>query len=499
MDNFEKIEQDIDGWLYELLDENIPRYKYIYHCNMAYTDIMVDYKIIFTTMERHCLFALNYLTHIAYLKLKEEEVFDYSIDSELYQTAFMMLLHGMHYSILCDNFTKVHSGDSRIHIQGNKIKFDTVNPPRSHYKYLNDFIMRMGLNYTLQLANEKLLQDGENDEIIAMKLMDVYMHYWDENMCNEDYEPYSAMDWCGISTFFIIAAMRRFNKLYKQNMDITKLKISDMLIIISPGKVPHIRDYVPSTNDAMYNQALEDHIYKPLGTGLYPKENIAHAPLVRTKDGYIFANALVILFNDSLESQFLDCMRKYDNKRYLRIKDKIKEREIPLIQRLVEYKLSNIKVITNCNVKIPGTRKNKRECDVILVDEHGFVLYLEVKDYYNPQSWSEKRSLDKELSEALEKLPKQLEAIEMDWEKIKAVYDISCNITSIQGMIVSHNYTGVNVPIEKGRPIVRTVDLISSIVSKDSLKDIYMDCCEIDNIYPKRNMRLLHIQNINLS
>ena len=39
-----EIESEIDNWLINNLDESIPRNKYIYHCNLAFIDIIVSKK-----------------------------------------------------------------------------------------------------------------------------------------------------------------------------------------------------------------------------------------------------------------------------------------------------------------------------------------------------------------------------------------------------------------------------------------------------------------------
>lgn len=479
------IEDEIDRWIYDKLDSNIPRNKYIYHCNLAYIDIMIDQKMLFTPYEHHLLFSLNYNVHIAYNKLEEEDTFDYTFDFNLYPIAFQMIIMGMNYSMLCDIFPLLHSGKAVMNKKGRDIFFEIDNFPKKHYKFINDFSMRKCLSYTLQMANGGLQEKHTDDEDIAMKLADLYMHFWSENMQYDDYEPYTRMDWGGISFFFIVAAMRRFNKLYKKDFDIVSLDSQKMMILMSPKGTSKMRGFVPTKNDELYQQALEDHIYKPQGKGLYPKSNIADAPLIRTKDGYIFANSLVILFNDSAETQFLNYLRRCDNKRYLRIKDKIKEREIPLIQEMIKCKFPSIKTIANFNVKIPMQKKGERECDLLLVDELGVAIYLEIKHFYNPQSYCEKKVLDKELNKALEKIPKQLNAISEDWEKLKKKYNLQCNLNKIYGVIVSHYYTGVDVEIKPETPIVSSSDLFESIAEAKSLKDIYYGCREIDELYPK--------------
>ena len=479
------IESSIDRWLFDKLDVNIPRNKYIYHCNLAYLDIMVDQKMLFTPYERHYLFSLNYNIHIAYKKLIEEDQFDYRFDYQLYPVAFKMILMGMQYSMLCDIFPLLHSDKAEMTKKGSDIFFKIDDLPRKHYKFINDFSMRKCLSYTLQMANGKLVESNVNDDSVAMKLADLYLHFWSENMQNDDYEPYTRMDWGGISFFLIVAAMRRFNMLYKKDFDIAALDSQKMMILMSPNGVPRMRDFVPSKDDGLYKKALEDHIFKPQGKGLYPKASIADAPLIRTKDGYVFANSLVLLFNDSSETQFLNYLRRCDNKRYLRIKDKIKERVIPLIQEMVKYKFPRAKSIANFYVKIPMHEDKERECDLLLIDENGVAIYLEIKHFYNPQSFCEEKVLDKELVKALDKLPKQLDAIRNDWGKLKKQYDLPYDLLKLYGVIVSHYYTGVDVEIRSETPIVNSAILFESIVEAKSLEDIYVSCREIDELYPQ--------------
>ena len=42
------------------------------------------------------------------------------------------------------------------------------------------------------MANGKL--EKCDDEEIAMQLSKLYMNFWNENMINEDYEPYSSLE-----------------------------------------------------------------------------------------------------------------------------------------------------------------------------------------------------------------------------------------------------------------------------------------------------------------
>ena len=145
------------------------------------------------------MFSLSYNTHIAHLKLKEELNFDYSFDHALYAFAFDMILRGMQYSMLCDIFPLLHSGKATMRIEGSNIFFDVRSIPKKNYRYISDYSIRKALSYTLQTANGKFT--NWDDEKIAMKLSDLYIHFWNENMIYSDYEPYSRLDWGGISFF----------------------------------------------------------------------------------------------------------------------------------------------------------------------------------------------------------------------------------------------------------------------------------------------------------
>ena len=329
----------------------------------------------------------------------------------------------------------------------------------------------------------------EDDEDIAMKLANIYMHFWNENMLYEDYEPYSRLCYGGISFFFVLASMRRFDKLYKRDFDIVSLDSQKVMILLSPEGVKKIKDYVPEENEELYNKALEEHIYKITTDKLYPKLNITDAPINRTSDGYMFVNPLVVLFNDSCESQFLNYIRKCDNSRYLKIKDKIKERIIPLIIEMIKYKFPKTSAIPNFYVKIPLQKKNRRECDLLLVDENGCALYIEVKHFYYPQSFCETKNLDNELEKALNKMPEQLKAIKESWGDIQKNYNVKADLCKIFGVVVSHRYCGYDVPIDENTPIVSSSTLYESIANASSLEEIYNGCKEVDIIYP--NLRFI--------
>lgn len=480
-----EIEENIDKYMFHMLDESLPRNQYIYHCNLAYIDLIIDTKILFTVYEKDYLFSLNYNTFLAHKKLKEEEEFNYTFDHKVYKYAFRMLLLGFQYSLLCNIFPLLHAGKAKIWIDKNRIiSFDIKNIPRKHYKFIGDYSIKKTLSYLLQIATGKLQSQGEDDEDIAMKLMKLYFNFWSENMMYSDFEPYTRLDWGGVNTFFILASMRRFIKLYKQDFDIVKIDSQKMMVLLPPNGVNRLREYVITEDDDLYKKVISDHIYKPLGNQLYPKSCISDAPINLTRDGFMFVNPLIMLFSDSCETRFLNYLRKHDNPRYLRIKDKIKERVIPLIEEMIKYKFPAAKVISNFEVKIPNSKKNKRECDLLIVDENGYAIYLEIKHFYYPQSFREIRNVDAELKKALDKIPEQLSAIKGNWDKMKAVYGVETDLQEIEGVIVSHRYIGYDFEIVPSIPIVSSSALYESIADAKEISDIYDGCKEIDNIYP---------------
>lgn len=263
------IEQQIDSWLLDMLDLSMPRYAYIYHCNLAYIDIVVGKKMLFSPFEKHFLFSLSYNTYIAHQRLKEEAISDFHFNRKIYDFAVEMIFYGMAYSMLCDVFPLLHSKMAEMYITGRDVTFSTSEIPRKHYKYFSDYFMRKVLSYTLQMLSGKL---GEcDDETIALELANAYTHFWTENMLYDDYEPYTSLEWNGINFFFIVASMRRFNKLYRCDFDITALNSQKAMIVLSPNGVSAVEKYVislkiympPAKNLMTYIHPLNFYLKKP--------------------------------------------------------------------------------------------------------------------------------------------------------------------------------------------------------------------------------------------
>jgi hypothetical protein len=484
-EEMKKIENQVDLHLFDLLNETIPRYKYIYHINLVYIDLIIDKKLWFTTTEKHYLFSLSYNTFLAYKKLAEEDVFDYTFDKDLYQYCLIFLIKGMQYSMLCDEFPGLNSEKKSIVFDKETSTYSFIDKalfPRKHYDFFIKYNIRKALSYTLQMASGKL--NDIDEEGAAIQLTKLYFNFWSENMLFKDFEPYSQRDWGGVAFFFTQASMRRFIKLYRADFNIKKLDSQKMMILISPSGKKKIIEFTLSKNQKVIDKVMEDFIYKPLGNNLFPKSNISDAPIIQTKDGYLIANPLVILFNDSNETRFLNNLRKYDNARHQRVKDKLKERAIPIIEQLLKMKYPEAKVYCNFNLPIPKKKNQTREFDILVIDDKtGFVLYIEVKHFFNPMSFSEMKSLDIQLQDAITKTSDQLYAIEYNWDLIKQRYAITTNITKIRAIILSHQYLGNDVEINEYVPIVDPQNLYGSIAETYTIEDLYNANKELDHVF----------------
>lgn len=490
-ENLKQIEVEVDNYLFNQLDERIPRYKFIYHMNLAYIDYVITNKILFSTAEKHFLFSLSYNTFIAYKKLPEEEVFNFEFDNELYDYCFKFLILGMQYSMLCDVFPAINSKKAKAttieKLKEIHVKEDIL--PRRQYDFLIKYAMKKSLSYTLQMLSGKLNKLPEEEAIPY--LTKNYLNFWNENMLYDDFEPYSRLDWGGINYFLTSASMRRFIKLYREDFKINKFNLASKMILFSPEGRNRLKEYTISQDQEMADKVINDYIYKPLGKNLYPKASIADAPIIQTKDGYLFMNPLVFLFNDSSETRLLNYLRKYDNKRHQRIKDKLKERIIPVVEELVKIKYPKARIITNFNLPIPGKKNQKRELDILIIDdETGFVLYIEVKHFFNPTSYSETKNLDSQLQTAIKKTSDQLLAIEENWNLLKQSYGLTSKIKTKKAIVLSHQYLGRNVEIHDEVPIVNTTNFYESLASADTIEDLYLFNKEIDDTFS--NIKLIN-------
>lgn len=479
-----QIEKEVDAFLFNELNGDIPRYKFIYHMNLAYIDFVVGKGVLFSIAEKHFLFSLSYNIFLAYKKLPEEEVMDFSWDEKLYKYCLKFLMKGMQYSILCDMFPVLYSNKAEAIIDEKSRMFvvKETTPPRQYHDFISKYTIRKTLSYTLQMVSGILNNKSEEEATLALTKQ--YMNFWNENMLHDDFESYSMQDWGGVTMFITQAAMRRFTKLYRADFDMRKIHPSQMMVVFSPEGRKKLSEYTTSNNSESVDQILDDFIYKPIGNGLFPKSNIFDAPIIQTKDGYLLVNPFVFLFNDSNETRLLNNLRKYDNARYQRTKDKLKERAIPIIESLVKMKYPAAHVVTNFQLPIPNKKKKKRELDILIIDkETGFVLYIEVKHFFNPISYSETKNLDKQLQEALDKTSDQLYAIEENWDLIKDRYGIETDLKIKKAIILSHQYLGRDVEIHEEVPIVDISTFYESLANSGTIEELYLANKEIDDVY----------------
>lgn len=485
-----EIETEVDNYLFNALNEDIPRYKFIYHMNLAYIDFVVGKGILFSIAEKHFVFSLSYNTFLAYKKLPEEEVTDFTWDDKLYHYCLQFLIKGMQYSILCEMFPVLNSSKAKAVIDEKTrvVSVKEETPPRKYHDFISKYTMRKALSYNLQMVSGMLNDKSEEDA--SWELTKQYMDFWNENMMNDDFESYSRQDWAGVTLFFTLASMRRFIKLYRTDFDMRNVSPAKMMVLLSSEGRKKINEYTISNDSETVDKILKDFIYEPIGNGLFPKSNISDAPIIQTKDGYLLVNPLVFLFNDSNETRLLNNLRKYDKDRYQRTKDKLKERVIPIIESLVKIKYPEACIITNFKLPIPKKGKKKRELDILIIDkETGFVLYVEVKHFFNPTSYSESKSLDKQLQEALDKTTDQLYAIEENWSLIKERYGIETEFKTKKAIILSHQYLGRDVEIHEGVPIVDVSTFYESLAKSGTIEELYLANKEIDDIYSSIYMR----------
>ena len=189
---FQEIENHIDQWLPQKLNKNIPRYIYIYHCQCVYIDMMIGKKLLFSTaesLETQCIFALNYNIHLAYRYLKEDEEFEYIFDIYLYNYTTEMMWESLIYAKLCDIFPRLYSEKATMTQNGKQISFVYENIPRAKNRLMNYYLFRKPLSYLLQYACA--ITEGQNEADRQILLLDIYKHYWGENLWNYDYEPYT--------------------------------------------------------------------------------------------------------------------------------------------------------------------------------------------------------------------------------------------------------------------------------------------------------------------
>lgn len=481
--DYDKLENLIDSWIPKMLNRKIPRYSFIFHCNCAYVDIIVESGSLFSStefIERHFVFALNYLTHLAYKYLLEEDIFLYQINDALYEYTYRLLIEAYAYGELCDIFPKIHKGKASLSKEGKLYIVKEKELIRERMQQYEYYLLRKPLHYILQYGCGRTNRNNMEERELA--IFTLFKNYWSENIWNADFTPYSALEGDGLRDYLMMMAAKRYIWLYDADYKVRTLRWTQLLICFSNVGADQIRTMIPTNNQEFYQQALEDCIYKPVGKGDYPKANLADAPIIRTKDGCMFINPFILLFNNSVDTQFLNYLRRHDNKRFLQIKDKIKERCIPEVEVWLDEKIKGLKKISNFELNIPNT-KNKRELDLLVGDSVGNVLYMEFKHFYLPESYSEKNNLDKELNEAQKKMEDQIYAIKKNDEEVMQLLKLECKINKIYGMIVSYLYTGTDVCISDKYPIISLVTAKEAIRQSNDINEIYNFCQKSERRY----------------
>ena len=151
--DYNELEKLVDAWIPQLLNKEIPRYSSIFHCNCAYVDAVIETGSFFSSSEsteRHLVFALNYLTHLAYKYLQEEDIFIYEVDNLLYGYAYSLLMEAYKYAELCDIFPKAHNNKAFFLKVDGKIIVNEEELYRESMQQYEYYLIRKPLHYILQ-------------------------------------------------------------------------------------------------------------------------------------------------------------------------------------------------------------------------------------------------------------------------------------------------------------------------------------------------------------
>lgn len=473
-----KLEEEVDRFIIDEVDESYPRYKYIYHLNLAHIDIILDSKLNGTHLEKYIHLSLNANIHWAYIKLKEEKKIDYKIDENMYKECFINIINGIFYSFLCNEFPKVNSGYGKIIKQKeDKYRFETTYFKREDMEFISDRQHRTSLNAILN----KVCENEEDFMDIDFKLSKYYLNYQEQQFRYNDFKDFTLKDWGGVNLFITISAMRRWVKMYEKKFRMEDIKPANAMIVMSQKSIQEISNQIGAKQKDV-KKIIKTLTYKPLGKGLYPKANICDTPIILTKDNNLIINPFIDLFHFP-DNKYLNYLRRQNKKEYCRLKTDMTERHVPFIVDLLKKKYEDIKVITNVNIKIKNSRKNKREVDLILIDEKtGTCVYFEIKNFYEPVSFCECKSLDKELSKALKKLDDQIRDIEYNWDNLKKVHNINCDINRIEGFILSYNYLGTSVEINEKYKILNNSLFYEALINSSNIEELIKECKDVDTV-----------------
>lgn len=469
------LEKKIDEYIIKKINPIYPRYKYIHHLNLAHISVMLHYGILFTPLERYYNLSLSANINWAYKKLSSESTYDLNIDTNLYFECINNIIDGSNYAILCDEFTKLRLNKSQIlKINDFNYTFTSKSMPRLNALYAKEYNSRQQVKSILKHICDSNIEHKNLNELLSKE----YCSYLAERLESKDYTDYDRSDWFKLTNHIMSYCMESYATLYKNNFELNTISKYPLLVEFTQNHINKVSSIYNISYDST-KKILNDFIYKPNTNSLYPKCNICDAPIIKTSDNYFMVNPFAIL-SDYIDTRHLNYLRKFKNSKYTDIKSNISERHFDLIIELIKKQMPNIYVIKNFSLNIcnnKSNKKNSRELDIFLFDDKtGEGLYLEIKYYYKPLSFSEYNKLDIELNFALEKMPKQLQDLKSNWNHIKQQHNLKSNITSLNGIITSYDYFGIDVPTNSIYPIINRHMLYKSIINSSNIKDIFIKC-----------------------
>jgi hypothetical protein len=465
------LEHDIDTYIIKNIDINYPLYKYIYHLNISHISYIVNNNLLFTLNERHINFSLTANTYWAYKILDPENSPDFSFDNEMYLACYENIHNGFKYSILCDEFPKVNSNLSQI-------EFDSAN---NTYSFISHKFPRQNIINTLEYTKRNTLkhlldriiaENASDADSVVNKLTYEFCTLLAEQLNRSDFTKYRRRDWISITRYIVWWAMNG----YVAFMNKEEVNIP----IIHPSSFQSISSML-NLDLKTFNDVIEDYIYKPVGKDFYPKCTLSDAPIIKTNLDYLIINPFIVLSNH-IDTRHLSYMRKLDNNNYTLLKGNICERHLKFIIELISKKLSNISIIRNFYVQKKNST-DTREVDLLIFDNKtGDAIYIEVKYYYNPISFSETKSLDESLNTALEKISYQLDDIRNNWSSTKQKYNLKKDLSSLNGILLSYDYLGLNLPTNNQVPLINRHVFYKSILSSTNLVNLFIKCKENESM-----------------
>lgn len=461
------LEYDIDNYIIKNIDINYPLYKYIYHLNIAHISYIVNNNLLFTLDERHINFSLTANTYWAYKILNPESSPDFSFDNEMYLNCYENIHNGFKYSILCDEFPKVNSNLSKIDFNAANCtyRFISQNFPRQNIINTLEYTKRNTLKH---LLNKIIKENASDSDLAVNKLTNEFCTLLAEQLNRSDFTKYRHRDWISITRYIVFWAMKGYlSFINKEDVKIP---------IIHPNSFNSISSMLDLDLNT-FKDVLEDYVYKPIGKNFYPKCTLSDAPIIKTNLDYLIINPFIVLSN-YIDTRYLSFMRKLDNNNYTLLKNNICERHLNFIITLLSKKLPNISIIRNFNV-LKKNSTDTREVDLLLFDNiTGHAIYIEIKYFYNPISFNERKLLDNSLNSALEKITSQLEDIQNNWSITKQKYNLKKDLSSLNGILLSYDYLGLNLLTNNHIPVINRHIFYKSILSSTNLDDLFINCNE---------------------